>query len=144
MLAIPRNGRVAAGCIAETTTAPGGAVVEPPRGPAGSGQQGAAELLQGIGLDLADALGRHAVLLGQFLQRGLGLAEEATLQDRAGSGIEALEALAQRVELLLVVVAALVERRGVGVGLLEVGDRRRRRVVVILAGLPTVLGWIGW
>src|SRR5690606_8137987 len=64
----------------ENGTARGRCLLGPVRS-RGSGGEDGAHLLQRIGLDLADALGGDAVLVGQLLQGGLGLAQEAAADD---------------------------------------------------------------
>src|SRR5690606_3107949 len=78
------------------------------RWPEASGRQQRAHLLHGIRLDLADALGGDAVLVGQLLQRHLALVvQPAAGDDVARTRIQAGEAVAQQVELVALAVLAL-------------------------------------
>src|SRR5579864_5712600 len=80
---------------------------------ASGGDHQAAELTERARLDLADALGGHAVLLGELVQRGLVvLGHPAPLDDVAATGIETPKRAPQA-------------RRAV-IGALRVLDRGRR------------------
>ncbi len=64
----------------------------PGRAPSpGRRRQQGSQAGDGARLDLADALGGDAVLVGQLVQRGLVLAHPAPLQDRAAAIVEPLE-----------------------------------------------------
>src|SRR5690606_25078752 len=105
------------------------------RGGLASGREQGLHLLQRIGLDLADALGGDAVLVGQLLQRHLVVGvEPAALDDVARTRVQAGQPLAQQFEAVVGAVHALV---GLGRILLvrdQVRGGRRRRAVVILVG----------
>src|SRR5690606_36604762 len=89
----------------------------------GSGREQRLHLLQRVGLDLADALGRYAVFVGQLLQRDLAFViEPATHDDVARARIQAGHAFAQQAELVVLAAVALV-----GLGrILFARDQERR------------------
>src|SRR5690606_29247757 len=100
-----------------------------------SGGEQRLHLLEGVGLDLADALGADAVFVGQLLQRHLVVVvEPAAADDVARTRIQRLQAFAQQFQLVVLVVGALV-----GLGRIvflrhQVGGRRRRGALVVLVG----------
>src|SRR5690606_8771734 len=81
-------------------------------GSCGSGCEQGLHLLQRVGLDLADALGADAVLVGQLLQGRLVVGvEPAAADDVARALVERAQSVAQQFELVLFVVGALVGLR---------------------------------
>src|SRR5690606_31894914 len=100
-----------------------------------SGGEERLHLLEGVGLDLADALGADAVLVGQLLQRHLVVVvEPAAADDVARARIQRLQAFAQQFQLVVLAVGTLV-----GLGRIvflrhQVGGRRRRGALVVLVG----------
>src|SRR5690606_3901708 len=101
----------------------------------GSGREQRLHLLQRVGLDLADALGRYAVLVGQLLQRDLAFViEPATHDDVARTRVQPGHAFAQQAELVVLAVAALVGLGRIFLVRDQIGRRRRRCALVVLVG----------
>src|ERR1017187_10683344 len=73
------------------------------------------ELADGIGLDLAHALGGNAILVRKLVQGGLVVAHPAPLQDVAAAFIEFLERDAESIAGILFPLLALHFDRGIGV-----------------------------
>src|SRR3546814_1214996 len=100
-----------------------------------SGRKQRLHLLQRVRLDLADAFGGDAVLVGQFLQGDLVVVvQPAALDDVARSVVQAAHAFAQQPKLVVLAVHALVGLRRDLVAGPQVRGGRRRGVVVVVAG----------
>ena len=92
-----------------------------PAGAAGSGvlRQRAPHLLQGLALDLADALGGDAELVGQLVQRQgasvVRVAQPAGLDDPPAAGVERRQGFLDALGLEPVMLAGLDDLVGLGV-----------------------------
>src|SRR6185437_13195961 len=101
----------------------------------GSGFEYAAHLLHRVGFELADALGGHAVVVGQFLQGGLVFfGQPATADDVAGALVEFRHRALQHIELVFFLVGIRERKIRIGAAILEERRRRRWRVLVVFVG----------
>src|SRR6185437_14063449 len=109
----------------------------PPRAPrSGRRRQQRPQASDRAGFDLPDALGRHAVLVGEFVQRGLVFAHPAALQDRAAAIVQARKRLGQLLGGGGTPFLALGLLGRVGIGRGQIG---RRAVAFLVLAVAAVL-----
>jgi len=96
----------------------------------------AAHLLQGLGFDLADALGRHAVFRGQLVERGgVAFGQPAALDDVTAAVVEFGDRAAQPFVLKPRQLGRGEGLGGLGVRVGQVGDGCEAVLVVAAVGL---------